>query len=119
MYFVQYCWCAIVTTTFNRARRAAKEALEKEAANQANLPAPAKPRVKLRHFVKIGRPGYKVTKQKDVKSDQHSLLFQVNFIFHFLEPFCLSFLLFLSLSSYLPISLSFSIFLDYSLALSL
>ena len=41
------------------------------------LPAPAKPRVKVKTFIKIGRPGYKVTKQKDTKTDQHSLLFQV------------------------------------------
>jgi len=62
----------------NSARRAAKEALEKEQNNQNSLPAPAKPRVKVKSFIKIGRPGYKVTKQKDTKSDQHSLLFQVD-----------------------------------------
>lgn len=32
----------------------------------------------VKNFVKIGRPGYKVTKQKDPNSDQHSLLFQVH-----------------------------------------
>ncbi len=55
-----------------RARRAAKEA--KDAPAQ---PAPEKPRVELRRFVKIGRPGYKVTKQRDSESGQQSLLFQV------------------------------------------
>ncbi|KAL5267631.1 hypothetical protein ACHWQZ_G004615 [Mnemiopsis leidyi] len=63
----------------NLARRAAKEALEKEQNNQSMLPAPAKPRVKVKTFIKIGRPGYKVTKQKDTKTDQHSLLFQIDY----------------------------------------
>jgi len=55
-----------------RAQRAAKEA--KEAPAQ---PAPEKPRVDVKRFVKIGRPGYKVTKQRDPESGQQSLLFQV------------------------------------------
>jgi len=55
-----------------RAQRAAKEA--KEAPAQ---PAPEKPRVDIKRFVKIGRPGYKVTKQRDPDSGQQSLLFQV------------------------------------------
>ena len=55
-----------------RARRAAKEA--KDAPAQ---PAPEKPRVDIKKFVKIGRPGYKVTKQRDPESGQQSLLFQV------------------------------------------
>jgi len=63
----------------NLARRAAKEAIEKEQANQNAHPAPAKARVKVKNFVKIGRPGYKVTKQKDPNSDQHSLLFQIDY----------------------------------------
>ena len=67
----------IIKLPIPRARRAAKEALEKEQSNQSMLPAPAKARVKVKAFIKIGRPGYKVTKQKDTKSDQHSLLFQV------------------------------------------
>ena len=75
MYIVQtpYLNCTLLL----RARRAAKEALEKEQSNQSMLPAPAKPRVKVKTFIKIGRPGYKVTKQKDTKTDQHSLLFLV------------------------------------------
>ena len=56
----------------NLARRAAKEA--KEAPTQ---PAPEKARVELKKFVKIGRPGYRVTKQRDPENGQQSLLFQV------------------------------------------
>ncbi|XP_060605838.1 splicing factor 3A subunit 2-like [Ruditapes philippinarum] len=58
----------------NLARRAAKEA--KEAPAQ---PAPEKPRVDIKKFVKIGRPGYKVTKQRDPESQQQSLLFQIDY----------------------------------------
>lgn len=58
----------------NLARRAAKEA--KEAPNQ---PAPEKTKVSLKKFVKIGRPGYKVTKQRDPDTGQHSLLFQIDY----------------------------------------
>jgi splicing factor 3A subunit 2 len=58
----------------NLARRAAKEA--KEAPIQ---PAPEKVRVSIKKFVKIGRPGYKVTKQRDPDSGQHSLLFQIDY----------------------------------------
>jgi hypothetical protein len=54
------------------ARRAAKDA--KDAPAQ---PAPERPRVDIRKFVKIGRPGYKVTKQRDPETGQQSLLFQV------------------------------------------
>ncbi|XP_037131739.1 splicing factor 3A subunit 2 isoform X2 [Syngnathus acus] len=58
----------------NLARRAAKEA--KEAPAQ---PAPAKVKVEVRKFVKIGRPGYKVTKQRDPETGQQSLLFQIDY----------------------------------------
>ncbi|KAF2355509.1 SF3A2 domain [Trinorchestia longiramus] len=58
----------------NLARRAAKEA--KEAPSQ---PAPEKARVELKKFVKIGRPGYRVTKQRDPENGQQSLLFQVDY----------------------------------------
>ncbi|XP_063401372.1 splicing factor 3A subunit 2-like [Mytilus trossulus] len=58
----------------NLARRAAKEA--KEAPQQ---PAPEKPRVDIKKFVKIGRPGYKVTKQRDSENHQQSLLFQIDY----------------------------------------
>ncbi|KAH9374121.1 hypothetical protein HPB48_005390 [Haemaphysalis longicornis] len=58
----------------NLARRAAKEA--KDSPIQ---PAPAKPRVDIKKFVKIGRPGYRVTKQRDGETGQQSLLFQVDY----------------------------------------
>ncbi|KAL3988375.1 signal-regulatory protein alpha/beta1/gamma [Sarotherodon galilaeus] len=58
----------------NLARRAAKEA--KEAPAQ---PAPAKVKVEVKKFVKIGRPGYKVTKQRDPETGQQSLLFQIDY----------------------------------------
>uniref|UniRef100_A0A8C9UMZ8 Splicing factor 3a subunit 2 n=1 Tax=Spermophilus dauricus TaxID=99837 RepID=A0A8C9UMZ8_SPEDA len=56
------------------ARRAAKEA--KEAPAQ---PAPEKVKVEVKKFVKIGRPGYKVTKQRDTEMGQQSLLFQIDY----------------------------------------
>ncbi|EEB18990.1 Splicing factor 3A subunit, putative [Pediculus humanus corporis] len=58
----------------NLARRAAKDA--KDAPQQ---PAPEKPRVDVKKFVKIGRPGYRVTKQRDPDSGQQSLLFQIDY----------------------------------------
>ncbi|XP_067013590.1 splicing factor 3A subunit 2 [Anabrus simplex] len=58
----------------NLARRAAKEA--KESPQQ---PAPEKPRVEPKKFVKIGRPGYRVTKQREPESGQQSLLFQIDY----------------------------------------
>uniref|UniRef100_A0A7R9H0R4 Splicing factor 3A subunit 2 n=2 Tax=Timema TaxID=61471 RepID=A0A7R9H0R4_TIMPO len=58
----------------NLARRAAKEA--KESPQQ---PAPEKPRVEPKKFVKIGRPGYRVTKQREPDSSQQSLLFQIDY----------------------------------------
>ena len=36
-------------------------------------------KVELRKFVKIGRPGYKVTKQREPESAQQSLLFQIDY----------------------------------------
>ncbi|XP_062365948.1 splicing factor 3A subunit 2 isoform X2 [Cinclus cinclus] len=61
-------------STSTRARRAAKEA--KEAPAQ---PAPEKVKVEVKKFVKIGRPGYKVTKQRDPETGQQSLLFQIDY----------------------------------------
>lgn len=58
----------------NLARRAAKEA--KDAPQQL---APEKPRVEPKKFVKIGRPGYRVTKQREPESGQQSLLFQIDY----------------------------------------
>ena len=80
IYLLQYFFSLLprltqATNFVFRAQRAAKEA--KEAPAQ---PAPEKPRVDLRKFVKIGRPGYKVTKQRDPDSGQQSLLYQVSCI---------------------------------------
>ncbi|CAG2115982.1 unnamed protein product [Medioppia subpectinata] len=58
----------------NLARRAAKDAKDSPA-----LPAPAKQRVDIKKFVKIGRPGYRVTKQLDPELNQQSLLFQIDY----------------------------------------
>ncbi|XP_075215787.1 splicing factor 3a subunit 2 [Lycorma delicatula] len=58
----------------NLARRASKEA--KDSPQQ---PAPEKPRVEPKKFVKIGRPGYRVTKQREQESGQQSLLFQIDY----------------------------------------
>uniref|UniRef100_A0A383WL24 Matrin-type domain-containing protein n=1 Tax=Tetradesmus obliquus TaxID=3088 RepID=A0A383WL24_TETOB len=57
----------------NLAKRAAREAAEKQAA-----PAPQR-RVQIKKTVKIGRPGYRVTKQYDLETRQRSLLFQVEY----------------------------------------
>jgi len=56
----------------NLARRNAKLAKEREA-----LPATDKKRVAPRRTAKIGRPGYKVIKQKEPATGQKSLLFQL------------------------------------------
>ena len=58
----------------NLSRRAAKEASDSPA-----LPTSNKPMVDIRKFVKIGRPGYKVTKQRDGETKQQSLLFQIDY----------------------------------------
>jgi splicing factor 3A subunit 2 len=58
----------------NLARRAAKEAASNPMLPQANSRT-----VKPRKTVKIGRPGYRVTKQLDPESNQRSLLFEVEF----------------------------------------
>mmetsp|Transcript_37156 Transcript_37156/g.104872 ORF Transcript_37156/g.104872 Transcript_37156/m.104872 type:complete len:288 (+) Transcript_37156:250-1113(+) len=57
----------------NLAKRAAREATEKSV-----LPQPQK-RVAIKKTVKIGRPGYRVTKQFDAESKQRSLLFQIEY----------------------------------------
>ncbi|XP_010413974.1 PREDICTED: splicing factor 3A subunit 2 [Camelina sativa] len=58
----------------NLAKRAAREA--KEAPTQ---PQPLKRKVSVRKTVKIGRPGYRVTKQYDPELQQRSLLFQIEY----------------------------------------
>lgn len=57
----------------NLAKRAAREAKDKPTA-----PAPQR-RVAIKKTVKIGRPGYRVTKQFDPDTRQRSLLFQVEY----------------------------------------
>lgn len=57
----------------NLAKRAAREAAEKSVA-----PAPQR-RVAVRKTVKIGRPGYRVTKQFDPETRSRSLLFQIDY----------------------------------------
>lgn len=58
----------------NLAKRAAREAKDAPA-----LPQPHKRKVNLRKTVKIGRPGYRVTKQFDPETKQRSLLFQIEY----------------------------------------
>ncbi|KAG6544881.1 hypothetical protein Mapa_013571 [Marchantia paleacea] len=58
----------------NLAKRAAREA--KDAPAQ---PQPNKRKVNPRKTVKIGRPGYRVTKQYDSETHQRSLLFQIEY----------------------------------------
>ncbi|PIN21484.1 Splicing factor 3a, subunit 2 [Handroanthus impetiginosus] len=58
----------------NLAKRAAREA--KEAPAQ---PQPHKRKISLKKSVKIGRPGYRVTKQFDPETKQRSLLFQIEY----------------------------------------
>ncbi|KAG8374200.1 hypothetical protein BUALT_Bualt11G0106300 [Buddleja alternifolia] len=58
----------------NLAKRAAREA--KDAPAQ---PQPHKRKVNLKKIVKIGRPGYRVTKQFDGETKQRSLLFQIEY----------------------------------------
>ncbi|XP_057514121.1 uncharacterized protein LOC130795867 [Actinidia eriantha] len=58
----------------NLAKRAAREAKDAPA-----LPQPHKRKVTLKKSVKIGRPGYRVTKQFDSETKQRSLLFQIEY----------------------------------------
>ncbi|PKI54953.1 splicing factor 3A subunit 2 [Punica granatum] len=58
----------------NLAKRAAREA--KDAPAQ---PQPNKRKVNIRKTVKIGRPGYRVTKQFDPETKQRALLFQIEY----------------------------------------
>ncbi|XP_002990543.2 splicing factor 3A subunit 2, partial [Selaginella moellendorffii] len=56
----------------NLAKRAARDAKD-----QPIQPQPLKRKLNPRKTVKIGRPGYKVTKQYDAETQQRSLLFQI------------------------------------------
>ena len=61
----------------NLARRAAKEA--KERAASLVLPQPAVPLAAKRRAIRIGRPGYRVVKQRDPETGARSLLFEVEY----------------------------------------
>ncbi len=61
----------------NLARRAAKEKADGPA--QPLLANLNKSNIDIKKFVKIGRPGYKVTKQCDPSTKQQSLLFQIDY----------------------------------------
>jgi len=58
----------------NLARRAARELN-----NAPIIPQPIKKKVLIRKTPKIGRPGYRVTKQKDPETGQKSLLFYIEY----------------------------------------
>ncbi|CAF4563345.1 unnamed protein product [Rotaria sp. Silwood1] len=58
----------------NLARRAARENQQ-----SSDIVQPIKPHYEVRKFIKIGRPGYKVTKQRDPDTKQQSLLFQIDY----------------------------------------
>lgn len=60
----------------NLARRAAKDAKD---SNNLMPQLASKSRVDVRKFVKIGRPGYRITKQLDPSINQQSLLFQIDY----------------------------------------
>lgn len=59
---------------YNLGRRAAQEARDRE-----TLPQPVKQKISIRKTIKIGRPGYRVTKQRDPETNQRSLIFQVDY----------------------------------------
>merc|ERR1711935_10531 len=59
---------------YNLGRRAAQDS------SDTVTPAPViKPKVQPRKTVKIGRPGYRVTKQREPETNQRSLVFQVDY----------------------------------------
>ena len=62
----------------NLARRAAREQKEGKAQDGSLLPASMNVQVK-RNTVKIGRPGYKITKIRDPLTKQEGLLFQLQY----------------------------------------
>eukprot|EP01100_Stratorugosa_tubuloviscum_P012084 TRINITY_DN556_c0_g6_i1.p1 TRINITY_DN556_c0_g6~~TRINITY_DN556_c0_g6_i1.p1 ORF type:complete len:261 (+),score=121.14 TRINITY_DN556_c0_g6_i1:141-923(+) len=60
----------------NLARRAAREARDRESVIPQVVP---KQKVTVRKTVKIGRPGYKVIKQRDPETNQRSLYFEIEY----------------------------------------
>jgi splicing factor 3A subunit 2 len=63
----------------NLARRAAREQRERDPNQPQPLVPPPKKVQPIKRTVKIGRPGYKVIKQKDPETGQYSLLFQIDY----------------------------------------
>jgi len=66
----------------NLARRAARESRDNPAAQQqmlAAMQASQKNVVPVKHFIKIGSPGYQATKVRDPITGQLGLLFQVHY----------------------------------------
>jgi splicing factor 3A subunit 2 len=59
---------------YNLGRRAAQEARDREI-----LPQPVKQKISIRKSIKIGRPCYRVTKQRDPETNQRSLIFQIDY----------------------------------------
>ncbi|KAL3312077.1 Splicing factor 3A subunit 2 [Cichlidogyrus casuarinus] len=59
---------------YNLQKRAHEQAKDNPSSMQ-----PEKARVEPKKFIKIGRPGYKVTKQKDPDTGQQSMLFQIDY----------------------------------------
>jgi len=60
----------------NLARRAAREAKDNPAMPQPIMP---KKKIVIRKTPRIGRPGYRVTKQKDAETGQKSLIFYIEY----------------------------------------
>jgi splicing factor 3A subunit 2 len=58
----------------HRKRRAYKEAQEEKA-----LPQPAVAQVDKKKFIKIGKPGYRITKRRDPVTQQNCMFFEVNY----------------------------------------
>lgn len=56
-----------------------RKRLAREAKRAEPAPAPAEARTELKRFVKIGRPGYNVHKQRDPVTGANSLLFQIDY----------------------------------------
>ncbi|BGP23964.1 CWF complex protein sap62 [Rhodotorula toruloides] len=63
----------------NLARRAARDAHDPNYAAQLAAQAAQKPKVQTKTFIKIGSPGYQVTKVRDPVTGQLGLLFQVHY----------------------------------------
>ena len=63
----------------NLARRATRDARDNPSGPVANLSTSRRAKIQPRKTAKIGRPGYRVTKQFCRRSERRSLLFQVDY----------------------------------------